>query len=133
MIPEEVRTFLRDYIDSYEGLEVLLLLRRVRTAWTTEALCARLKTSATLIDRTLATLVRARLVNSANQNVPTSYTYAEEDETRDAILCALDRAYREEPIEVIQLMSTNAIERLRTGAIRAFADAFILRKDKDRG
>ena len=33
---------------------------------------------------------------------------------------------------VLLTMSTNAIERLRSGALNAFADAFILRgKDKD--
>ena len=133
MIGEEVRVFLRDYIDSYEGLEVLLLLRRERTGWTSEALCTRLNATETLIDRTLATLVRARLVNASGQPAPFSYSYADEDAARDATVCALAQAYREDPVQIIALMSTNAIERLRTGAMRAFADAFILRKDKDGG
>jgi hypothetical protein len=30
-------------------------------------------------------------------------------------------------------MSANAINRVRTGALRAFADAFVIRKDKDDG
>lgn len=133
MISEEVRVFLRDYIDSYEDLEVLLLLRREHTRWSSEALCTRLNTTATLIERTLATLVRGRLVIASNPPPPASYAYADDDAARDATICALERAYREEPIQIIQLMSTNAIERLRTGAMRAFADAFILRRDKDRG
>lgn len=133
MIGEEVRVFLRDHIDSYEDLEVLLLLRREHTGWTSEALCTRLNSTATLIERTLATLVRSRLVNVSHPPTPPSYAYADDDAARDATICALERAYREEPIQIIQLMSTNAIERLRTGAMRAFADAFILRKDKDRG
>lgn len=133
MVDEELRAFLRDYIDSFESLEILLLLRRERTAFTAEELCRRLKTRAPLIDDALASLVRGRLVNATEQNLPTSYTYADENLARDAIIASLERAYRDEPIQVMQLMSTNAIERLRSSAIRAFADAFIFRKDKGRG
>ncbi len=46
----------------------------------------------------------------------------------------LERAYAERPILIIQLMSANAIERLRNVALHTFADAFVLnKKDKDRG
>jgi hypothetical protein len=132
MVGEAVRAFLRDYIDSFESLELLLLLRQVRTACTAEELCRRLKTHAPLIDDALASLVRARLVNT-DQNVVTLYAYADEDSARDAIVGSLERLYRDEPLQIMQLMSTNAIERLRTSTIRAFADAFVVRKDKGRG
>jgi hypothetical protein len=132
MVGEAIRAFLRDYIDSFESLEILLLLRRERTACTAEELYRRLKARAPLIDDALASLVRARLVNT-DQNVPTSYRYADEDSARDSIVGSLERLYRDETIQIMQLMSTNAIERLRTSTIRAFADAFVMRKDKDRG
>jgi hypothetical protein len=133
MVDEAVRTFLRDYIDSFESLEVLLLLRRERTLCTAEELCRRLKTRAPLIDDALASLVRARLVNTTDQNALTLYTYADEHLVQDAIVGLLECAYRDEPLQIMQLMSTNAIERLRTSTIRAFADAFVVRKDKGRG
>jgi predicted transcriptional regulator len=133
MVCDEVRAFLRDYIDSFESLDILLLLRRERTAWTAEELRGRLKNRAPLIDDALASLVRARLVNTSDQTVRTLYTYADEDSVRDAIVGSLQDVYRDEPIQIMQLMSTNAIERLRTSTIRAFADAFVVRKDKDRG
>jgi hypothetical protein len=133
MVAEELGAFLCDYIDSYEALDVLLLLRRERTAWTAEALCTRLRTRAPLIDDALAALVRAHLVNAAVEDMPPSYTYADANPTRDAIVAALECAYRDEPIQIMRLMSTNAIERLRTSAIRGFADAFIVRKERDRG
>lgn len=132
MVGEAIRAFLRDYIDSFESLEVLLLLRRERTACTAEELCRRLKTRAPMIDDALASLVRARLINT-DQNVLTLYKYADEDSARDAIVASLESVYRDEPIQIMQLMSTNAIERLRTSTIRAFADAFVVRKDKGRG
>lgn len=132
MVGEAVRIFLRDYIDSFESLEVLLLLRRERTACTAEELCSRVKTRAPLIDDALASLVRARLVNT-DQDVLMLYTYADEDSARDAIVGSLERVYRDEPLQIMQLMSANAIERLRTSTIRAFADAFVVRKGKGRG
>lgn len=133
MVGGDVCAFLRDYIDSYECLEVLLLLRRERISWTAEALSTRLNTRAPLIDDAIASLVRSRLVIANDQKALTSYIYAAEDSAEDAVVGSLERVYREEPIKIMQLMSTNAIERLRTGALRTFADAFILRKGKDRG
>ena len=133
MVCEAIRDFLRDCIDSFESLEVLLLLYRERTAWTADELCRRFKIRAPVIDDALASLVRARLVSTTEQNVLTSYKYADEDLVRDALVASLERTYRDEPIQVMQLMSANAIERLRSGAIRAFADAFVFRNDKGRG
>ncbi|HUA25623.1 MAG TPA: hypothetical protein VMA54_15960 [Steroidobacteraceae bacterium] len=132
MVDEAVCAFLRDYIDSFESLEVLLLLRRERTACTAEELRRRLRTHPPLIDDALSSLVRARLVNT-DQKVPALHTYAGEDPARDGIVDSLARVYRDEPIKIMQLMTTNAIERLRTSTIRAFADAFVVRKDDGRG
>ncbi|HEX8757637.1 MAG TPA: hypothetical protein VF745_14970 [Steroidobacteraceae bacterium] len=133
MVSDEVCAFLRDNIDSFESLEILLLLRRERIAWTAEELCRRLGTRAALIDDALASLVRARLVNTADRDTLVLYRYADADSARDAIVGSLERAYRDESMEVMRLMSTYAIERLRTGALRAFADAFVFRKGKGRG
>jgi hypothetical protein len=133
VVGEDVRALLRDYIDSFECLEVLLLLHRERVAWTAAELSARLNIREPVLDDALASLVRARLVNATQQNGPTSYKYAHEHLVQDAVVGLLERAYRDEPIPIMQLMSTNAMERLRTSTIRAFADAFVVRKDKDRG
>lgn len=133
MVGQDVRALLRDYIDSFECLEVLLLLHRERVAWTAVELSARLNIREPLLDDALASLVSARLINATDRNGPTSYVYAHEHLVQDAVVGLLERAYRDEPIPIMQLMSTNAIERLRTSTIRAFADAFVVRKDKDRG
>lgn len=133
MVDEAVRAFLRDYVDSFESLEVLLLLHRERTARTADELGRHFKIRAPVIDDALASLVRAGLVNTPERSVLTAYRYADEDLVRDALIALLERTYRDEPIKIMQLMSANAIERLRNGAIRAFADAFVFRKDKGRG
>lgn len=43
MLSEEMCAFLRHNVDSFESLEVLLLLYRERTAWTAGELCRRFK------------------------------------------------------------------------------------------
>jgi hypothetical protein len=46
---------------------------------------------------------------------------------------ALVVAYREQSAAVLSTMSIYAIERIRSGPIRAFADSFVLGKPKDDG
>jgi hypothetical protein len=41
--------------------------------------------------------------------------------------------YDAQPIETVKHVSANAIERVRTAAFRAFADAFVIRRSKDNG
>jgi len=42
--------------------------------------------------------------------------------------------YSQNPARLMRLLSAHAIQRVRTSAIRAFADSFILKKkDPDRG
>jgi hypothetical protein len=47
-------------------------------------------------------------------------------------IARLATVYAARPIEIIRLMTSNAIERVRTAALRTFVDAFVLRKDKDK-
>ena len=83
MVGDDVRALLRDYIDSFECLEVLLLLRRERVAWTAEELRARLNIRPPLLDDALASLVRARLMSTTDRNTQVLYTYADEYLIRD--------------------------------------------------
>ena len=133
-LPEDVRALLHEHIESYEQLEVLLLLRRERyEQWTGEALAARLRVRAELIDTALAGLEASGLVELAGA-APARFAYRPASSGLDAAVGRLEREYAERPILVIQLMSTNAIERLRTAALHTFADAFVLKKkDKDSG
>ena len=133
-LPEDVRALLHQHIESYEQLETLLLLRRERyEQWTGEGLAARLRVRAELIETAVAGLEASGLVERAGA-APTRFAYRAADTGLDAAVGRLEREYAERPILIIQLMSANAIERLRTAALHTFADAFVLKKkDKDRG
>jgi hypothetical protein len=133
-LPEDVRALLHEHIESYEHLETLLLLRRERyEQWTTEGLAARLRVRPELNEAALASLKASGLVE-ATDAAPTRFAYRPASSGIDAAVGRLAHEYAERPILIIQLMSANAIERLRTAALHTFADAFVLhKKDKDRG
>ena len=133
-LPDDVRALLHEQIESYEQLEVLLLLRRERyEEWAIERLAARLHVRAELIETALARLEAGGLIEAAGAG-PSRFAYRPASSGLDAAVGRLERAYAERPILIIQLMSANAIERLRTAALHTFADAFVLsKKGGDRG
>jgi hypothetical protein len=134
IVPADVRALLHEHIDSYEQLETLLLLRRERyEQWTSAGLAARLRVPGELIETALTGLRASGLVEAAGA-APTRFAYRAASSGLDAAVGHLEREYAERPILIIQLMSANAIERLRTAALHTFADAFVLnKKGDDRG
>lgn len=134
-LPEDVRALLHEHIESYEQLEVLLLLRRERyEEWTAEGLASRLHVREELVASALDGLKSAGLVASTSTASAPRFAYRPTSSGLDAAAGRLDREYAERPIRIIQLMSANAIERVRTAALHTFADAFVLKKkDTDRG
>ena len=132
-LPEDVQRLLRDYIESYEQLELLLLLRTELDPWTVEALSARLRIPASLVLLALDGLQRIGFVAARPLGAEKQYAYIAQNSGGEATLERLVQAYREHPIPILKQMSANAIEGVRTAALRAFADAFILRKDKKDG
>jgi hypothetical protein len=133
-IPDDVRALLRDHIESYEQLEVLLLLRReVGKTWAAERISGRLGISPALAADALAALRSSRLVVAHEDEPETRYVYAPGKASLVETVNRLASDYASARIEIVKLMSANAINRVRTGALRAFADAFVIRKDKDDG
>ena len=133
-LADDVRNFLRDRIESFEHLEILLLLRSERDrVWDVGSLNARLRIPETLIQTALGGLIASGLVRSHSQGKHDQYAYAIEAGLIDTLIGRLETTYREQPLQIIREMSGNAIERVRTSALRVFADAFILRKDTRRG
>lgn len=128
-LPEDVRALLNEHIESYEQLEVLLLLRRERyEEWTVEGLAARLHVREELVRSALEGLKAGGLVVATSATPPPRFAYRPTSSGLDAAAGRLDREYAERPIRIIQLMSANAIERVRTAALHTFADAFVLKK-----
>jgi hypothetical protein len=131
-IPEDVRVLLREHMHSFEQLEALLLMRTDPTRdWSVEELAERLRISPALAEEAVKQLAASAIAEvSSLPGEVLRYRGPRED-----FRIRVDRlasVYEESHLEVIMLMSAHSIERMRTGAVRAFADAFVIRrKDRD--
>jgi hypothetical protein len=141
-LSQDVLALLRNSIEAYEELEVLLLLHRSRErGWTVAELSERLRLSEDLISAAVARLAAASLAGvapggpegSGPLTARKSYQYRAATPALDATIGELAAAYSDNPVTVIRAMSAHSIQRVRTAALRAFADAFIFKRNKDRG
>ncbi|HUI60923.1 MAG TPA: hypothetical protein VLX90_11900 [Steroidobacteraceae bacterium] len=132
-LPEEVRALLGADVETHEHLAILLLLHRDKTrARSVDELGSALGIAEPLAQSALQGLISARLVQSDCAANPVRYRYAATG-TLDCAVATLSSEYAANPVQVIRFLAASAIERLRMSALRAFADAFVLKKDKDHG
>jgi hypothetical protein len=128
---ERLRHFLRDHVSGYEELETLLLVAREPARdWTATEVATLLNVPVESIASALESLLSAGILDRVQHRHPPAYRYAPRtDSLREEVL-ELQRAYSEERLTVMQMMSANALERVRTAALRRFADAFRLEGSK---
>jgi hypothetical protein len=124
-IPDEVRRFLLQCIDSVEQLEVLLLLHKTPgQAWSAESVAQALYSNPDSIGRRLAGLHANGLLSQAE---PSSYSYQPKTPALDDTVSLLADTYRQRRVAVITVIASKPMEK-----VRAFSDAFRLRKkDKE--
>lgn len=123
-IPEQVRQFIRERIDSAETLEILILLERApERAWSADEVAKTVFTVPTAATKRLEGLVTDGLASS-DGIAGASYRYEPRtDELRQQV-AAVAAAYRTSRIDVIKLVFDRPPDPLRS-----FADAFKLRKE----
>jgi DNA-binding transcriptional ArsR family regulator len=127
MIPEDVTNLLRGYIESFEQLEIMLLLHRTRAeSSTTDAVASALNLSPDAAATALEKLSRVGLAELLIDGGTRRYRCRQGVADLEATLHKLAEVYEENRLDVIKLMNKNAIERVRTSAMRAFSDAFFV-------
>jgi hypothetical protein len=130
-LPTAVRAFLREFVETYEELEVLLLLhRRGGEAWTPLRLAEQTGHPGEAIAEALDLLALAGCV-AERRSPGDPVVYRPRDAAQAAAIGELALAYERNPVPIIKLMSANAIERVRNAAIHRFADAFVIGRKKD--
>lgn len=138
-IDEGVRTLLLERIEAFEHLELLRRMhRKPEQRWTPQDVAEQLRISQTLAEAALEHLVRHQLIAAATVEgeegtMITAFTYRPQDPALAATVDRLTLAYDDSVLEIMKLMSANAIERARNKALRFFSDAFILGKKKKDG
>lgn len=129
-IPEDVRTFLHDHIESFEELAALaLLVRDPARAWDEEQIAQRVHSSEEEASRALEELCARGFVVLEIANDTRTFRYGAKAPSSETIE-RLASLYEERPLEIMRIMSANAIDRVRTRMAKSFANAFVVRKKK---
>ena len=130
-IPESVQRFLFEHIHSFEELEIVVLLNGdVSQRSTDKSIAEQLKIAVNLVADALKALRNRGIVETLTEsgtvfNVISANYKAE--------LSEMMAVYERHRLEIVMRMSRNAIERVRTGAMRAFADCFFVGKRRGDG
>jgi predicted ArsR family transcriptional regulator len=129
-IEAPVRTLVAERVHGYEQLEALLFLHAHATEDSTpEAVAGTLRIPVEAATRALEDLVERGLA-SVQEGGRRAYRFDPATPEVAAAVAALARVYAEQRLAIIKLLSDHAIERLRTGAARAFADSFLVGRRK---
>jgi len=135
VLPSEIQEFLRTTIQSLEQLEVLIAIQRQpKKAWTPEDVAAVVGLPVGIMEESLDGLIAAGLARhlSSASGSPT-YCYEPRTPSMGRAVAGLARAYASNRLDIMRLMSTLAIERVRSEAANLFADAFIIQRKKEPG
>jgi hypothetical protein len=128
-VRNELQRFLFDHVESYEELELAVLLRRQRERdWSPAQAAAELRLSPSSCLGALEGLERRGIV--VRGALAGTFRYAPCSLELAARLAQLDECYRSQRLSVVMLMGVNAIERLRIATIHRFADTLRLRDPK---
>jgi DNA-binding IclR family transcriptional regulator len=128
---ELVRQLLREHMTSFERLEVLLFLHKHGAEpLSPQDIGNQLGMPPELVLEATAGLEASRL---AQRQGDARFRFAPATPALANAVEELAVAYREQSAAVMSAMSMYAIERIRSGPMRAFADSFLLGKRKDNG
>jgi hypothetical protein len=131
-LDEGVKALLRERIEAFEHLEVLRKLhRQPEERWAPQTVADQLRISYAIAEAALEYLARHQLLATSSGEDGPRFAYSPKDPAVAANVDKLVRAYDDSIVEIMKLMSANAIERARTKALHFFADAFILGKKRD--
>jgi hypothetical protein len=127
----ELEQFLFDYVETYEELQVLACLGVGRELWWEPEDVTRdcgVERSATLT--ALQRLTASGLLMKQGSEPNFKYRLHDDFLGRSYIFDRLALEYRQHRLQLIEVMTRNAIERVRASAVRTFAECFRIRGPK---
>jgi hypothetical protein len=129
---DQLRAFLFEHVEDLEELEILAFLHARREGATLAGIADGVRFPVSTVLAVLERLAAQGTV-SCSALEPAEYRF----ETSDAVVRErfeeVFAAYRTNPSVVMKLMTSNAIDRVRTAAMRRFADSFRLKGPKSNG
>jgi predicted transcriptional regulator len=127
-LSSRVQRFITAHIDSLEKLEVLLLLRnRAEREWTAAEVSQELRITESSASMRLMDLAGRGLLLD-NRASPPAYRYSPADSEDVQSVTELAGVYGSKRVSVISFIFSRPLDK-----VRGFADAFLIKKDKDGG
>lgn len=124
--PENVKQFLDAYIESIDQLEILRILAEVPTrVWDIGDLATQLQLTSIIAQTQVKALYSRGLLPTDAEGKGPLIRYGPQNPALELALSQVLQLYRERPVTMIRMVYAQANERLK-----AFADAFKLRKEK---
>jgi hypothetical protein len=124
-LPSDIAEFLRDHIPSLHQLEIVLYLyQHARAAWTAAALAQRLYLPFELVAERLTDLEQRGIIQRCSDGAAPDYQAIL---THATLVERLALLYQERRVRVISFIFSQPNE-----TVRSFAEAFKVRKDKER-
>jgi hypothetical protein len=128
-VPADVQCFLLEYVESLEQLEILVLLeRRIERAWSALEVADELRVRDSVAEEELRRLCDRGLLVLAGSTSNTSYRYEPISQSLAVMAQRLVETYDAQRVAIMRLMTANAIQRLRAGALGLFCNAFVFGK-----
>ena len=128
-IAVDLHQLLQDHVETYEQLEVLLLFAgRSGEAWTTAEVADAAKLQTPTASEALEDLSRSGVLERTESGGVARFVVCA---ARARAVDRLGEAYQRDRLGVMNLMTANALDRVRTSALRAFAKAFLLGRERD--
>jgi hypothetical protein len=127
-LPSDVQLFLRDHIDSLEQLEILLLFQRCEQIWSAPGVAEELSIGASAAEEALRALCERGLLGIATE--PSQFRYAPSSPALAAVVKHLAEIHADQRAALMKVLTANAIQRLRAGAVVMFSNPFLGRREK---
>jgi hypothetical protein len=125
-IPDDVVAFLDANVESFEQLELLRMLGEARDKeWQIDALAKEVQVDVPTATRHLAALCARGLITRVATGSEIAYRFGCQTPKLERKLADTLQVYNERPVTMIKLVYAQA-----SNPLRAFADAFRVRKEK---
>jgi hypothetical protein len=123
--------FIRNHVESYEQLEILIRLRaQPDRRWAHHSISSASGIDETLAEESLRFLCEQGLLRAEVGTHALLFRYEPQSSELDALAGRLEEAYGTERLAVMRLMTANSIERLRTKALEKLSDSLSLARTK---
>lgn len=132
-LSQEFQDALTDRLGSLEELQLLLLAFRSRRSWTRGEAVRRLLLPEPRVEESIQALLASgflRLEEGSSGGEP-CYLYHPASPELGALTTQLADALDRDPLQVLEAMNRQALDRVRTSALRAFASAFVVGRKGD--